>query len=156
MLVIINFSIPFPLEAMGSLIDILTYVAPPVLLLLLGVAVRRAGGFRTEIVAHIPTRDAYEEGFEYPEFAELFERASSSLGREMTEVTTAAARRGIQAWTSDIVDILVGTGTCNFHQQDLMGRTALHHAAMFGHLPAVKTLLGAGAPMPHVPQSETP
>lgn len=38
---------------MGSLIDILTYVAPPVLLLLLGVAVRRAGWFRAEADASL-------------------------------------------------------------------------------------------------------
>ena len=33
---------------MGNLIDILTYVAPPVLLLLLGAGVRRAGWFKAE------------------------------------------------------------------------------------------------------------
>jgi predicted permease len=38
---------------MGSLIDILSYVAPPVLLLLLGVAVRRAGWFRAEADASL-------------------------------------------------------------------------------------------------------
>ena len=38
---------------MGSLIDILTYVAPPVLLLLLGVAVRRVGWFRAEADASL-------------------------------------------------------------------------------------------------------
>tara|TARA_Y100001978_G_scaffold203203_1_gene227407 strand:+ start:1819 stop:2766 length:948 start_codon:yes stop_codon:yes gene_type:complete len=38
---------------MGSLIDILTYVAPPVLLLLLGAALRRAGWFRAEADASV-------------------------------------------------------------------------------------------------------
>jgi malate permease and related proteins len=38
---------------MGSLIDILTYVAPPVLLLLLGVVVRRAGWFKAEADASV-------------------------------------------------------------------------------------------------------
>lgn len=38
---------------MGNLIDILTYVAPPVLLLLLGVAVRRAGWFKAEADASV-------------------------------------------------------------------------------------------------------
>ena len=38
---------------MGSLIDILTYVAPPVLILLLGAALRRAGWFRAEADASV-------------------------------------------------------------------------------------------------------
>ena len=38
---------------MGNLIDILTYVAPPVLLLLLGAAVRRAGWFKAEADASV-------------------------------------------------------------------------------------------------------
>jgi len=38
---------------MGNLIDILTYVAPPVLLLLLGAALRRAGWFKAEADASV-------------------------------------------------------------------------------------------------------
>ena len=38
---------------MGNLLDILTYVAPPVLLLLLGAALRRAGWFKAEADASL-------------------------------------------------------------------------------------------------------
>ena len=103
-----------------------------------------AGGFHTAIFAGVPTKNSYEEGILFPEYAEIFQNATS--GREVPEFTTSGMRRGIHAWTGEIVDMLVGSGTCDLSQQDLMGRTALHHAAMFGHLPAVKTLLGAGAP----------
>ena len=110
-----------------------------------------AGGFHTAIFAGVPTKNSYEEGILFPEYAEIFQNATS--GREVLEFSTGVMRRGIHAWTGEIVDMLVGSGTCDLSQQDLMGRTALHHAAMFGHLPAVKTLLGAGAPTDLVDKS---
>ena len=38
---------------MGNLLDILTYVAPPVLMLLLGAMLRRAGWFKAEADASV-------------------------------------------------------------------------------------------------------
>ena len=55
------------------------------------------GGFYTFTFAGVPTKNSYEEGILFPEYAEIFQNVTS--GREVLEFRTGEMRRGIHAWT---------------------------------------------------------
>ena len=93
----------------------------------------------------IPSGQQFYEGFEFDAYGSLFSHAASS--DEIVSFKASDSILGLQEWTGETLDILLGTNTCNFNQQDLKGRTALHQAAMFGNLRAVEVLLSAGAPV---------
>ena len=93
----------------------------------------------------VPSAHHMYEGFEFEDFRSLFTRAVS--GEEIWSFSASDALQGLQQWTGASTDLLLGTNTCDFQQQDLKGRSALHHAAMFGNLRAAQKLISAGAPI---------
>jgi hypothetical protein len=101
------------------------------------------GGFTRRVLVDFPVRDFNCEGFEFHEFGELLERATS--GEELLHTHMQDARRGLQPWLGSLLDVLLKSNTCDIDRQDSNGHTALILAAQAGMHEIVQRLLEAGA-----------
>ena len=68
-------------------------------------------GFARLPFVGFPTREIMGEGLAFEEYSSLFDRATS--GSELLQSFTREGRNGVQPWTVALLDLLLGSGTCN-------------------------------------------